>query len=180
MIPVFVTMIIINMTIGTIVALPTRASSIRHWVSHSVRRRNCAILLIASISFLVSFAAWTRLSVEIGDQFPNIPIASHWIGEIPEYQKNRSAVVNEVWIRRLIPLLLRQTCYTNQIEICDLADCFDSVSQLCPASSITNLEIERKRTDYLITVGICSVAALTGSLVAWRFTRSILARDTVI
>ncbi|CAG0928704.1 hypothetical protein TFLX_01026 [Thermoflexales bacterium] len=172
--------IIISITIGVIIALlAVFALPVRPWISRTAKRRSSVALLVAFIAFLTSFLVWTLLGASLRDVFtPSLGASNNWIGMLPEYQKNRPAVIKEVWIRQIVPPSLRQACYTDRIEICDLADCLESASQECP--DVPWRDIEKEQANYLNMIGICGIAALTGSLVAWRFTRSIPARDTVI
>jgi hypothetical protein len=172
--------IIISMTVGVIIALlAVFALPVRPWISRTAKRRSSVALLVAFIAFLTSFLVWTLLGASLRDVFtPSLGASNNWIGMLPEYQKNRPAVIKEVWIRQIVPPPLRQVCYTDRVEICDLADCLESASQECP--DVPWHDIEKEQANYLNMIGICGIAALTGGLTVGYLTKAEPTQNAMI
>ena len=161
-------LILILILIGALVSLVALVPPIRRWCRRSVAARITTICTLGLVSFVISFGGYTRLYAEaiyaVGtivhvDTFdPNIkptvtPIETY-------YQRSRPVVVNEVWIRLLIPPGVRQSCYAEEAWICDLADDvkFSGWDQ-------------RGWGAYLLDVGMACVSVVTSGVLVWRFTR---------
>jgi len=161
-------LILILILIGALVSLVALVPPIRRWCRRSVAARIAAICTLGLVSFVISFGGHTRLGAEViylfgtmvhVDTFdPNIkptvtPIETY-------YQMSRPVVVNELWIRSLIPPGVRRSCYAEEAWICDLAD------DVIPAGVD-----QRGWGAYLLDVGIACVSVVASGVLVWRFTR---------
>ncbi len=77
---------------------------------------------------------------------------------VAEYTAYRSAIINELWQRALIPPALRQACYARQPKVCAFAD------DASPPQTQT-------WSDYGASLGISFPAALGSFLFMWLFSR---------
>lgn len=161
-------LIVVLILIGALVSLVALVPPIRRWCRRSVAARIATICTLGLMSFVISFGVYTWLYAEaiyaIGtivrvDTFdPNIkptvtPIETY-------YQGSRPVVVNEVWIRLLIPPGVRRACYAEEAWICDLAD----------DVKFSGWD-ERGWGAYLLDVGIACVSVVASGVLVWRFTR---------
>jgi hypothetical protein len=153
--------------IGALVSLVALVPPIRRGCRRSVAARIATICILGVVSFLISFSLLTRLGAEVTYLFGTMVHVDTFDADIkptvtPEqayYQKSRPVVVNELWIRSLIPPGMRRSCYAGEVWICDLAD------KVVPAG----LDGWGWGT-YLLNVGIACLSVVAGSVLVWRFT----------
>jgi hypothetical protein len=160
-------LILILILIGALVSLVALVPPIRRGCQRSVAARIATICILGVVSFLISFGLLTRLGAEVTYLFDTMVHVDTFDANIkptltPEqayYQRSRPVVVNELWIRSLIPPGVRRSCYAGEAWICDLAD------KVVPAGSDG-----RGWRTYLLNVGIACLSVVAGSVLVWRFT----------
>ena len=83
-----------------------------------------------------------------------------FVSQPAEMAENRASLIRELWLRRLVPPLLRRACYAGEETICRLAD---AVVAYMP-EAWTGIA-------YLEEVGTALVPALSTTVLAWLWTR---------
>lgn len=153
--------------IGALVSLVALAPPIRRWCQRSVAARIATICTLGLVSFVISFGLFTRLGAEAAYVFGTLVIVDTFdpnntptVTRPADYQMNRSVVINELWIRLLIPPGVRRSCYAGEAWICDLVD------GVIPAGSD-----QWCWGAYLRDVGIGCVSVVASGVLVWSFTR---------
>lgn len=155
-----VVMVLTLVLIGVLVSLVVLLPPLRKLGWRSTMARVAEVFIIALLSLAISFGLWTRLGAEITYIFGTIG---------PPWQEvedpNRSAVVNELWVRRMMPPLLQCSCYSREAIVCQRAD------QLAGWIDSDSDVADRSWGSYLLNIGICLFAPITGGLLVWLFTK---------
>ena len=155
--------LIVLLFISTSISLSALLSPIRKLGRSSLSARVTLILVLGLLSCSISFGTFTRLAAEI--QFAFLTMRSYPEHEytpaiqaaIEEEQRNKSAIVSELWIRRIIPPSLQGACYTDNSFACDFVSRYNN---LFPTWSA-----------YLQYIGIGFISAVVCGVLVWRFTR---------
>jgi hypothetical protein len=153
--------------VGALVSLLALLSPVRRLCRRSLGSRIAVICILGLVSFVISFGLWTRLTAEAAYVFGTMVMVDTFDPERipaatwpPETLVNKPFVIQELWMRLLIPPSMRRPCYAGEAWVCGLAD------DVLPATS------DRWRwTSYLQDVGVACVPVLTSSVLAWLFTR---------
>ncbi len=156
-----VVMVLTWVLIGALVSLGVLLPPLRKLGQRSTMTRMAEVFIIALLSLAISFGLWTRLGAEVVYIFGTIGPAPWQEVEDP----NRSAIVNELWVRRMMLPPLQRSCYSREAIVCQRADQVAGWSN--SDSEVTN----RGWGSYLLDIGICLVAPLTGGFRVWSFTR---------
>ncbi len=122
---IFTLFILPNFVIGVLVALPTLIPPVRRLGRRSATARVTEIFTFGLLSLVLSFGLWTRLTAEVTYAFGAPVVLDPEIRggtRPPEYRENESAIINEIWVRQMIPPPWQRPCYTKQAIVCDLAD----------------------------------------------------------
>ena len=110
-------------------------------------------LIVGAMALTISVILFTRLGAEIAYIFSTI-------GPLPGYEVEdplKLAVVNEIWIRNMVPPSLQRSCYTRDLVVCHRVDLIEGNSR-------------EDWSGYLMGVALCSVSPLTGGSLVWVFT----------
>jgi hypothetical protein len=153
-----------NFILGILLALPVLIPPLRRLSRRSARARRITILVFGLLSLIISFAVWTRSIAELIYAFNRPFLSSNTLEftEHTEYRENRRAIVNEIWMRRVVPPPWRRSCYTSQETVCHLAD------YVAPAAEMDDSSYQ---TGYLHILGVNLISALTTGAFVWLFTR---------
>jgi hypothetical protein len=156
--------LIVLLFISTSISLSALLSPIRKLGRSSLSARVTLILVLGLLSCSISFGTFTRLAAEIQFAFltmrPSYPDHEYtpaMLAAIEEEQRNKSAIVRELWIRRIIPPSLQGACYTDNSFVCDFVSRYNNVSPTWSA--------------YLQYIGIGFISAVVCGVLVWRFTR---------
>ena len=151
---------------GALISTPTLLPPIRRLCRRNTVARAAVIGLLAFVAFGASFGLATRLGAEVDYIFSNLTIVDtfdaskpSYVAQPPDYEANRPYVVQELWVRHMIPPPLRQRCYTTQAWVCEKAN------QVLPGSSIWS------SSSYVKGVGLASISMVAGGMLAWLFTQ---------
>ena len=163
-----VVLILILILIGALVSLVALVPPIQRWCRRSVAARIATVCTLGLVSFVISFGLLTRLGAEVTYLFGTIVHVDTFDANIkptatPEevyYQTSKPVVVNELWIRSLIPPGVRRSCYAGEAWICDLAD------DVIPAGLDP-----WGWGPYLRDVGIACISVVASGVLVLRFTR---------
>ena len=163
-----VVLILILILIGALVSLVALVPPIQRWCRRSVAARIATVCTLGLVSFVISFGLFTRLGAEVTYLFGTMVHVDTFDANIKPtvtpleayYQMSRPVVVNELWVRSLIPPGVGRSCYAGEAWICDLAD------DVTPAG----LD-QRGWGAYLLNVGIACISVVASSVLVWRFTR---------
>jgi hypothetical protein len=149
--------------LGILVALPVLIPPLRRLGRRSARARRVTILAFGLLSLMMGFALWTRSIAELIYAFNRPFVLSNTLEspEPTEYRENRRAIVNEIWMRRVVPPPWRRSCYTSQETVCHLAD------YVAPAAEMDT----SSWAGYLHILGVNLISALTSGAFVWLFTR---------
>ncbi len=148
--------------IGALVSLVVLIPPIRKLGRRSRIARAAEVVVIGVVSFAISFGLFTRLGAEVAYIFSMIvPLTGQEIDD-----PLRPAIVEELWMRALVPPPWQQPCYTSDTLVCQKAD------WTMPGSETTG-----DWGAYLISIGLCLVSSLAGGALAHLFTRK-RQRDT--
>lgn len=150
-----VVMVLILALIGALVSLVVLLPPLRKSGRRSTITRMAEVFIIALLSLVIGFGLWTRLGAEVAYIFSTIGSPPRQEVEDP----NRLAIVNEVWMRSMMPPPLRRSCYSGKAIVCQKAD------WAAPDA------VNGNWSSYLQGLGICLVASLTGSFLVRFFTR---------
>lgn len=127
---------VVPVLFGALVSL--LALPFRRWARQRRSRRllvalGCA-LLTAVLAFLLFTYFGAYLAYELGafyapstGQTPDDPSRSTQIvgGELAEaLDRNRRAIMLQLWVRQMVPSAVRRPCYTRDAAICDLLEWF--------------------------------------------------------
>jgi hypothetical protein len=142
--------------IGALVSLAVLIPPIRKLGRRSTVARAAEVVIVGVVSFAVSFGLLTRLGAEVAYIFSTIGPPA-W-EEVEDALK--PAIVEELWIRGLMPPPLMQPCYTTDAAVCQRADW-----------ATLGGEVSGGWGAYLMSVGVCLVSFVTGGFLARVFTR---------
>lgn len=156
-------LLIVLLFIGTSISLLALLSPIRKLGRSRLSARVALILILGLLSCSITFGAFTRLTAEIEFVFltlrpyPDYEFTPDMLAAIEEEQGNKSAIVRELWMRRIIPPSLQGACYTDNSFACDFVSRYD----------------DRPPTwsGYLQYIGIGFISAVVCGVLVWRFTR---------
>jgi hypothetical protein len=161
-------LILILILIGALVSLVALVPFIRRWCRRSVTARIATICTLGLVSFVISFGLFTRLTAEVTYFFGTIVHVDTFDPDIKPavtpietyYQTSRPVVVNELWIRSLIPPGVRRSCYAGEAWICDLAD------------DVTPAGFDQPGWGaYLRDIGIACISVVASGVLVLRFTK---------
>jgi hypothetical protein len=142
--------------IGALASLVVLIPPIRKLGRRSRIARAAEVVVIGVVSFAISFGLFTRLGAEVAYIFSTIGTPP-W-QEV--YDPLRPAIVEELWMRELVPPPWRQPCYTSDTVVCQRAD------WATPGG-----EASGSWGAYLRGIGIYLVSSLAGGSLSWVFTR---------
>jgi hypothetical protein len=151
--------------IGAFVSILVLIPPLREFGRRSKNGRVAIIAVVAILSLGISFGLLTRLNALVNYVFSLVspPPTLEVVGDPPVLQPPedplRSKIIQELWMRELIPPVMRQPCYSPNTIVCQKAD---------------KVQDEWKSGNpgaYWITLGICSLSSITGGVLAWVFTR---------
>jgi hypothetical protein len=98
--------------------------------------RRPVIFFLALLAFLTVFtlsiyidASLTYVFGEVSPR-PHIWVGSEIVGDVfsESLRENRPAIIAELWVRYMIPPVVRQSCYTQNETVCTFADAFMDTS----------------------------------------------------
>lgn len=142
--------------IGALVSLVVLIPPIRKLGRRSSAARTAEVVIVGVVSLAVSFGLFTRLGAEVAYIFSTIGPPA-W-EEVEDALK--PAIVEELWMRALMPPPLVQPCYTTDTAVCQRADW-----------ATLGGEVSGDWGVYLMSVGVCLVSLVTGGSLASVFTR---------
>lgn len=148
---------------GALISLVALLAPVRRLARRSSIARITTLVVLALMSLALGFGFWTRLSAEAVYAFSTFVVVDTFdprtSSVIWPHEENKLAIVNELWIRLLVPPPLRQTCYTDDADVCSM------VNDLPPHAGAN-----WSWMGYLRDISIGSVSVLTCTGIAWRFT----------
>jgi hypothetical protein len=151
---VMILMVLALALIGGFVSLVALIPPIRKLGRRDATARWTAVLIIGLLSLVIAFGLYTRLGAGVYYIFGTI-------GE-PPWQRTedpyKPAIVQEIWIRLLVPPPLQRPCYAGEAVVCEKTD------WMAPIAG------EGGWGSYLASVGICLISALAGGFLTWLFT----------
>jgi len=162
----FIIVIIVLAFIGALISLFVFLPPVRKLCRRSLPARGVTICIVGAVSFVIGFGLLTRLNAQVTYLFGTMAVVDTFgpggaeVTWPPDAEANKPHVVQELWVRLLIPPGVRQPCYTSQAWVCDAAD------DVLPATSG-----RWGWQPYLRDVGIGCVPAVTSGLLGWSFTR---------
>jgi len=113
-----------SLLLGSPLALVAWIRPIRRWALSSRGARLGLVLMLATISFSTSYSATGRLRAEASYYFGFASIlrvmdAEYFYGDLMEdYQRNKIAIVNELWLQHLFLPFARGRCWTGVEKTC--------------------------------------------------------------
>ncbi|MFC1974916.1 hypothetical protein ACFLXQ_00790 [Chloroflexota bacterium] len=153
---------------GILLSLITLIPAVRKRTQNNVAVRIVTLLVVMILSVVVIFFVTKRLEVEVHYVFTFIPRMGleedydYSYEEFNEfwakYEKKRSAIVHETWIRVMVPPFLRRSCYTTEKDVCEFVNQFPETRKLLSQ-------------NYLPGVAFVLALSLPGGVFAWHFTR---------
>jgi len=150
--------------IGALIALVALLAPIRRLAQSNWIARTITLTVLGLLSLAVGFGIWPKFIADVDYVFST---AVTWDTFEPRtggvrwpYEGKRPAIVNELWIRKLVPPPMRQTCYSDDAEVCSVVDDISA----------------RYKTNwgwigYLRDFSISSVSVLACTALVWGFTR---------
>ena len=160
----FIFVLIVLALIGALVSLLALLPPVRKVALRSLAARIAAILILGLLSLVLAFGLLTRLMAEAVYAFGTVVIVDTFNSQtstvVWPYDINKPAIVNELWIRLLVPPPFRQACYTNEATMCAL------VNDILPATSA-----DWSWKGYLVNYAAGFVSVVTSTGLVWLFTR---------
>lgn len=150
--------ILFSIVIGIVVSLLVLLPPIHKLSQKNVQTRVGIICVVGILSLLLCMGLLARLGAEISYYFGFVTSTSI---DAPEYERNKSAIVTELWIRTLLPPAMEQSCNTPDTRICRIAD------SMAPREVLWQKRVE----SFIQWLAINSVSGLTSAAFAWLFTR---------
>jgi hypothetical protein len=150
---------------GIILSLAALIRPTRDLALTSFIARVIIVASIGLIAFSTVFPLYTYIEIQAGYLFslvlsPAGPEAWQALGSEEEwliYQRDGERIVHELFIRAMIPPLLRQPCYGSELGLCQIAD--QALGHLLSWKS------------YMIRVLVPSWSVVVGSGLVWYYTR---------
>ena len=142
--------------IGALTSLVVLIPPIRKLAQRNATARRTVVFIVGLLSVTIAFGLYTRLGAELYYIFGTID-APPW-GQTEDPYK--PVIVQEIWMRLLVPPPLQRPCYAGEAVVCEKTD------WIAPIAG------DGGWGTYLGAVGICLISALAGGFLAWLFTRS--------
>jgi hypothetical protein len=151
--------------VGALLALPARVPPIRKLARRFAAARVALIVILGLLSYLIVFMPLARLGADaiytFGTWRGHGGLGFGAITFFTEPQNIKSAIIDELWVRQMIPPPLRQPCYSPQAKVCQRADA------IAAAAGPSNWD--NGAYFQLAGTGLVSVAA--NVYLVWLFTR---------
>src|SRR6185503_7100207 len=120
------------------------------------------ILILGLLACSISFGTITRLGAEV--QFAFLTLRAYPEHEstpamqaaIEEQQRNKRAIVHELWLREIIPPTIQSSCYTDNSFACDF---------------VSNNNVSSTWRAYWQSIGLGIISVVVCGVLVWRFTR---------
>lgn len=144
---------------GIVLSLPILLPPVRRWGRRSVANSTWLVCITGLVSWVLVFGLWARCWAMINYAVSTTPIYKgqdhvYVPPRLEEKKAYRKALVNEFWLRSLVPPPVRRSCYTSDQIVCELA-----------GDSVVPPEW------YLIQIGAGVVSAMMSCALTWQFTR---------
>jgi hypothetical protein len=156
-VPAVLQMILMVLSLGLIGALTSLVvliPPIRKLARRNAAARQVVVFIVGLLSLAIAFGLYTRLGAEVYYIFGTI--------DAPPWQKTedpyKPAVVQEIWMRLLVPPPVQRPCYAGEAVVCEKTD------WIAPIAG------DGGWGAYLGGIGICLISALAGGFLAWLFT----------
>jgi hypothetical protein len=121
-------LVCVSLGIGGLLSLFALIPPIRKWGRANTTRRRKTCWLFGVVAFALTFGLWTQAWVQLIylEQYDGEGVCQ--CSESPTYvdptevKQHKNALRLELWLRTVTPPGLTQGCYSNQAEVCRIAD----------------------------------------------------------
>lgn len=167
----FILGLVLLFLLGGAISLIVLLPPLRRLGRNTPKARMIEITVLGLLSFSIAFLVYSWVGAEIvyifgmmtGPSYDQVSPSCE-----PLAVDGKVKVVQELWVRSIVPPPMQSSCYTNQVEVCEFADRIAG-----PKHG------HRDWSDYLISVGWCLIQAFVSGVSTWFFTRKPRARVCV-